>query len=30
MEMSEIYNGSQLAHDIFLVNKGGTMENIMG
>ena len=28
MEMSEIYNGSQWAHDIFLVNKAGAKENI--
>ena len=30
MEMSEIYNGSQWAHDIFLVNKAGATEYIMG
>ena len=30
MEMSEIYNGSQWAHDVFLVNKAGAMEYIMG
>ena len=30
MEMSEIYNGSQWAHDIFLVNKAGAAEHIMG
>ena len=30
MEMSEIYNGSQWAHDIFLVNKAGTIEYITG
>ena len=30
MEMSEIYNGSQWAHDIFLVNKAGAMEYITG
>ena len=30
MEMSEIYNGSQWAHDIFLVNKAGAKENITG
>ena len=30
MEMSEIYNGSQLAHDIFLVNKAGATEYITG
>ena len=28
MEMSEIHNGSQWAHDIFLVNKAGAMEYI--
>ena len=28
MEMSEIYNGSQWAHDIFLVNKTGATEYI--
>ena len=26
MEISEIYNGSQWAHDIFLVNKAGATE----
>ena len=26
MEMSEIYNGSQWAHDIYLVNKAGATE----
>ena len=26
MEMSEIYNASQWAHDIFLVNKARAME----
>ena len=30
MEMSEIYNGSQWAHDIFLVNKAGVTEYVMG
>ena len=30
MEMFEIYNGSQWAHDIFLVNKAGATEYIMG
>ena len=30
MEMSEIYNGSQWAHDIFLVNKAGAMEYYHG
>ena len=30
MEMSEIYTGSQWAHDIFLVNKAGATEYIMG
>ena len=30
MEMSEIYNGSQRAHDLFLVNKAGATEYIMG
>ena len=30
MEMFEFYNGSQWAHDIFLVNKVGTTEYIMG
>ena len=30
MEMSEIHNGSQWAHDIFLVNKAGAMEYITG
>ena len=30
MKMSEIYNGSQWAHDIFLVNKAGAMEYITG
>ena len=30
MEMSEIYNGSQWAHDIFLVNKAEATEYIMG
>ena len=29
MEMSEIYNGSQWAHNIFLVNKAGATEYIM-
>ena len=29
MEMSKIYNGSQWAHDIFLVNKAGVVfENV--
>ena len=28
MEMFEIYNGSQWAHDIFLVNKAGATEYI--
>ena len=28
MEMSEIYNGSQWAHDLFLVNKAGATEYI--
>ena len=28
MEMFEIFNGSQCAHDIFLVNKAGAMEYI--
>ena len=28
MEMSEIYNGSQCSHDIFLVNKAGATEYI--
>ena len=28
--MSEIYNGSQWAHDIFLVNKAGATEYITG
>ena len=28
MEMSEFYNGSQWAHDIFLVNKVGDTEYI--
>ena len=26
MEMFEIYNGNQLAHDIFLVDKAGATE----
>ena len=30
MEISEIYNGSQWAHDIFLVNKAGATEYITG
>ena len=30
MEMSQIYNGSQWAHDIFLVNKAGAKEYITG
>ena len=30
MEMSEIYNGSQWAHNIFLVNKAGATEYITG
>ena len=30
MEMSEIYNGSPWAHDIFLVNKAGATEHITG
>ena len=30
MEMSEIYNGSQWAHDIFRVNKAGAIEYITG
>ena len=30
MKMSEIYNGSEWAHDIFLVNKGRATEYIMG
>ena len=30
MEMSEIYNGSQWAHDIFLVNKAGATEYTTG
>ena len=30
MKMSEIYNGSQWAHDIFLVNKAGATEYITG
>ena len=30
MEMFEFYNGSQWVHDIFLVNKVGAMEYIMG
>ena len=30
MEMSEIYDGSQWAHDVFLVNKTGATEYIMG
>ena len=30
MEMSEIYNGRQCAHDTFLVNKAGATEYIMG
>ena len=29
MEMSKDYNGSQWAHDIFLVNKAGAMQYIM-
>ena len=29
MEMSEDYNGSQWAHDIFLVNKAGAVQYIM-
>ena len=29
MEMSKIYNGSQWAHDIFLVNKAGATEYIV-
>ena len=28
MERSEIYNGSQWAHDIFLVSKAGAIEYI--
>ena len=30
MEMTEIYNGSQWAHDIFLVNKAGAAEYTTG
>ena len=30
MEMSEIYNGSQWAHDMLLVNKAGATEYITG
>ena len=30
MEMSEIYNGSQWAHDMFLVNKAEATEYITG
>ena len=30
MEMSEIYNGSQWANGIFLVNKAGATEYITG
>ena len=30
MEISEIYSGSQWAHDIFLVNKAEAMEYITG
>ena len=30
MEMFEIYNGSEGAHDIFLVKKAGATEYIMG
>ena len=30
MEMSEIYNGSHWAHDIYLVNKAGATEYITG
>ena len=30
MEMFEIYNGNQWAHDISLVNKAGATEYIMG
>ena len=30
MEMSEIYNESQWAHNIFLVNKGRATEYITG
>ena len=30
MEMSKIYNGSQWAHDIFLVNKARATEYITG
>ena len=30
MKMSEIYNGSQWAHDLFLVNKTGATEYITG
>ena len=30
MEISEIYNGSQWAHDKFLVNKVGAKEYITG
>ena len=30
MKMSEIYNRSQWAHDIFLVNKAGAKEYITG
>ena len=30
MKMSEIYNESQWAHDIFLLNKAGATEYIAG
>ena len=30
MEIFEIYNGSQRAHDTFLVNKAGAKEYITG
>ena len=30
MEMSDIYNGSQWAHDIFLVKKARATEDITG
>ena len=30
MEMSEIHNGSQWTHDIFLMNKAGVTEYITG
>ena len=30
MKMSEIYNGSQWAHDIFLVNKAVATEYVTG